>query len=97
MDGFHHTVHVYMGNKTVGAVKKNAVRDLSVFQCLLHFCLIRLLRPGIKAAEDDLHIVIGVVLQPIGHCIHRNLGGGIQRIAIQRPAEIAGKAMLWMS
>ena len=44
MDGFHCAVHIYMGNKTVGAVKKNAVHDLSVFQCLLHFhfCLIRL-------------------------------------------------------
>lgn len=44
MDGFHFAVHIYMGNKTVGAVKKNAVHDLSVFQCLLHFhfCLIRL-------------------------------------------------------
>jgi hypothetical protein len=37
MDGFHHTVHVYMGNKTVGTVKKNAVHDLSVFQNSLHF------------------------------------------------------------
>ena len=36
MDSFHRAVHVYMGNKTVGAVKKNAVRDFSVFQCLLH-------------------------------------------------------------
>ena len=44
MDGFHCAVHIYMGNKTVGTVKKNAVHDLSVFQCLLHFhfCLIRL-------------------------------------------------------
>ena len=44
MDGFHCAVHIYMGNKTIGAVKKNAVHDLSVFQCLLHFhfCLIRL-------------------------------------------------------
>ena len=44
MDGFHYTIHIYMSNKTVGAVKKNAVHDLSVFQCLphFHFCLIRL-------------------------------------------------------
>ena len=44
MDGFRCAVHIYMGNKTVGAVKKNAVHDLSVSQCLLHFhfCLIRL-------------------------------------------------------
>ena len=44
MDGFRCAVHIYMGNKTVGAVKKNAVHDFSVFQCLLHFhfCLIRL-------------------------------------------------------
>ena len=43
-DGFRCAVHIYMGNKTVGAVKKNAVHDFSVFQCLLHFhfCLIRL-------------------------------------------------------
>ena len=69
MDGFHRAVHIYMGNKTVGTVKKNAVHDLSVFQCLLHFhsCLIRLRRPGIKAAEDDLHLAVGVALQPIGH------------------------------
>lgn len=69
MDGFHRAVHVHMGNKTVGTVKKNAVHDLSVFQCLLHFhfCLIRLRRPGIKAAEDDLHIAVGVALQPIHH------------------------------
>ena len=67
--GFHRAVHIYMGNKTVGAVKKNAVHDLSVFQCLLHFhfCLIHLRRPGIKAAEDDPHIVVGVALQPIHH------------------------------
>ena len=26
MDGFHRAVHIYMGNKTIGAVKKNAVR-----------------------------------------------------------------------
>ena len=37
MDGFHCAVHIYMGNKTVGAVKKNAVHDLSVFQNSLHF------------------------------------------------------------
>ena len=69
MDGFHCAVHIYMGNKTVGTVKKNAVHDLSVFQCLLHFhfCLIRLRRPGIKAAEDDLPIAVGVALQPIRH------------------------------
>ena len=73
---------VHMGNKAVGTVNKNAVCDFSVFQCLLHFCLIHLRRPCIKAAEDDPHIVVGVVLQPISHCIHRNWGGGIQRIAI---------------
>ena len=37
MDGFHRAVHIYMGNKTIGAVKKNTVHDFSVFQCLLHF------------------------------------------------------------
>ena len=31
MDGFRCAVHIYMGNKTVGAVKKNAVHDFSVF------------------------------------------------------------------
>ena len=60
MDGFHCAVHIYMGNKTVGAVKKNAVHDFSVFQCLLHFCLIRLRCPGINAAEDGLYIVAGL-------------------------------------
>ena len=84
MDGFHRTVHIHMGNKTVGTIKKDAVHNLSVFQCLLrfHFCLIHLRRPGIKAAEDDLHLAVSVALQPIRHCIHCNLGGGIQRIAI---------------
>ena len=37
MDGFRCAVHIYMGNKAVGTVNKNAVCDLSVFQSLLHF------------------------------------------------------------
>ena len=55
MDGFHRAIHIYMGNKTVGAVKKNAVHDLSVFQCLLHFhfCLIRLRQNHWLHAKTD--------------------------------------------